>query len=1082
MKVNTLLRELDATTDDIRMRRMVELGKLAATDAAIAKTLDALEAGGFFERMLALQSCYGSGNGPRIVRFLADPSRTLRGRARTLLVRFGSDEEVRQSLSAARAEGRIALLGRLRPARRWVPIDAFLDDLADREPAALVALLPYGSRAAVARHLAAVRDRCGDLFWKRLARLQPDEAARAIGADLNADPTPGPRLLHEAILVLTGLVGRAPDPALGLATALAAHLPLGRLLPGLQTLVARRPNGVADLLLASADAVHLSFDAVAHRLDGGRLEALHRRRPTALAYPASWLRKLDPATRAALVATFERQWRDAEGCAPLAVVAALPALPRRAEALRNLALPALATRPAQRLPYVAYLGWDEALALLDPWLKHPEGDLRGLAFETLAGAVRYERLRLADLLALAVARKHEQDPVRCRMLAGLAGLPPGAWRPEHLEPLGRVIRDALSASDLSGLTSLHAQSLVVALLRFHPAWAAEWLGTLARERGHIYLGDLQDRLNEADVRRIAPFLLPVLRSWQNRERQGQLIGFAQSIGRRLPVFPGLVDILEKEVQVSRTEWLAESILTLFAKHCKGRMADLVPKLVKADPSWATRAVVYQHLHRRRQDLLTPFLGQKAYKGRFSTGRTRFVLPLDSGFFRWTPTQQATFEKTLHELTSAKTDPTDTPTILRAIAQLAGLPAVDVGPLARLAADARPAVQEGTLRVLGRLDAGQGVPILLGALGDDRARVAIYVLRSAILAMPTGEAVALLRGVPVGKVTVAKEVLRLLGDIPSPAAFAELQRLSGTALHRDVRIALLRALWGHLDRPEAWAILDEAGRSPDAAVMDGVVRIPADGLAESARTRLSTLLLRLLEHPEPLIRLQILQRFVSLPVGDPDGTLLPALLAKLPSTLPDERQAAATALFATCRSQDAARIEGAFAALLPNRRALAAALQSLGSAVRADLRRLLPVARGVLDALALDPLTAVPRVRLAMAALPWDELARLLKAMASDRLGPDVLAACVDDLGSRTDGADLARLEAALASSGDERLRRLALAALVARASLAEGWTEECWGRLEAYRRDESLLVAAAAQFTFPAGEEETRAGTLSAGG
>ena len=48
MKTSTLLRELDATTHAARMKRMVELGKLALTDPAIAKTLDALEGGGFY--------------------------------------------------------------------------------------------------------------------------------------------------------------------------------------------------------------------------------------------------------------------------------------------------------------------------------------------------------------------------------------------------------------------------------------------------------------------------------------------------------------------------------------------------------------------------------------------------------------------------------------------------------------------------------------------------------------------------------------------------------------------------------------------------------------------------------------------------------------------------------------------------------------------------------------------------------------------------------------------------------------------------------------------------------------------------
>ena len=82
--------------------------------------------------------------------------------------------------------------------------------------------------------------------------------------------------------------------------------------------------------------------------------------------------------------------------------------------------------------------------------------------------------------------------------------------------------------------------------------------------------------------------------------------------------------------------------------------------------------------------------------------------------------------------------------------------------------------------------------------------------------------------------------------------------------------------------------------------------------------------------------------------------------------------------------------------------------------------------------------------------------------------------------TRTDGADLASLETALAGSGDDRLRRIALAALVAR-SIAKGWPEECRSRLKVYQRDASALVAAAAQFTFPAGGEEPGA-TLPAPG
>ena len=84
--------------------------------------------------------------------------------------------------------------------------------------------------------------------------------------------------------------------------------------------------------------------------------------------------------------------------------------------------------------------------------------------------------------------------------------------------------------------------------------------------------------------------------------------------------------------------------------------------------------------------------------------------------------------------------------------------------------------------------------------DDRARIAIYALRRALLQMSTTRALAILRGVPRHRVTVAKEVVRLLGELPGGAAYADLLVMAGEDVHRDVRVALLRALWDHLERP------------------------------------------------------------------------------------------------------------------------------------------------------------------------------------------------------------------------------------------------------------------------------------------
>ena len=143
-------------------------------------------------------------------------------------------------------------------------------------------------------------------------------------------------------------------------------------------------------------------------------------------------------------------------------------------------------------------------------------------------------------------------------------------------------------------------------------------------------------------------------------------------------------------------------------------------------------------------------------------------------------------------------------------------------------------------------------------------------------MSTTRALAILRGVPRHRVTVAKEVIRLLGELPGGAAYADLLAMAGEDVYRDVRVALLRALWDHLERPETWPVLEQAATSDDPAIAAGVIRIPADRRAPETLRRLARLLATLLEHPAPQVRLDTLQRCATLPMTDPDRVLLPPL--------------------------------------------------------------------------------------------------------------------------------------------------------------------------------------------------------------
>ena len=449
-------------------------------------------------------------------------------------------------------------------------------------------------------------------------------------------------------------------------------------------LAGRLPVEMTDLILGTELAPALPLARVLPRLDGDRLVALVERYHANRGLFSRWFARLAPPLRTRLYTHFGRGWEDREGCIAPAIVGLLPRPAREREARRHLHLPALAARPAQRLPYAMYLEWDAARQTLDPFLRNPDADLRGLAHTTLAGVVKYQRDRLPELLVMQIARKNEQDPVRLAMLAGLCGLPPGIWKPEHLDDLAQILRSALDAADLSGMSAGAMQRLIIHLLPFYPHWCAEWLTTLARERGDtIILHSLENRISDADMQTLTPFLLPVLREWERRENWRSILHLEASLGRRSRVFDGLADILERMAHLTLGQFPSESALARLQKYHPARFAALVPQLLASDPSWATRSTVYRHLHRKRQDLLTPFLGFTAYAGRFSTGKTRFVLPLDNGFVRWTARQQQIFADVLGGVTYETGR--DTPSVLTVIARLAALPAPPPTRLIELAA-------------------------------------------------------------------------------------------------------------------------------------------------------------------------------------------------------------------------------------------------------------------------------------------------------------------------------------------------------------------------------------------------------------
>lgn len=1128
MTASNLLQELETLHHHARILRMVELGRAAVHDPAIATTLVELEQGDFSQRFLALHSCFGSFDSAHVLRALTDPSRTIRGTALSLSVLVCDEAQLHQALQLVPRNGRLPLLWKLYHHEKQALIDEFLEQLAHAGDPQLPRLLPCGSPALVRRLIGYFAATLDLAEWRQLARRHPGLACELLQARAKAAISLDIHLVACANSVLPILAHKQPDQALTLVEALARTTPLSRL--DLDALLLRRPVEVVDLALRGEDLGELPFYRVVHRLDVGRLLALLTQYP-GFAYHHEWFPALKPETRLALYQSLAAGWRDQRGCLASDLVALLPRTQREQEGRRHLALSALATRPEERLPYAAFLPWDEAYRLLEPFLHDPSEHRRTLVFQTLTQAVRYERHHLPDLLRLVCVHLNEPDPVRGQIVNHLAELPPSIWRSEHLNALEQIVQRILDAFDTSPFTVGALLFLLLRIRECAPEWDAAHVALVAQKHGFAFYPHRRSSLSEKDVRGIGPALRPVLISWAEQGDEQKLSPLITLFGKQIRVFDALLDALEVMLNHHPSPQFGNTILATFCKHSLERAARVIPQLLQQSENALPYSAVMTYLFRYRQDLLTPFLSgqRRVLQGNPQTrrrGKRKIRFPAFLSGARLTSSQQMLFAQKL--LRTINAESSDQSAIIRAIMWLAALPVVPATHLIALANDPRPLVRDTALMQLVKLDNGEGIAVLQEALRDGRAVRALYALRPWLLSAPPATALTLLRTIPFTKVTLAKEVVRLLGKLPGEEAYQALLELDRQELHRDVRIAFLRALWYHLERDETWQILEREAQSADPPValsaahlstsrplarinhtrkrfrrraqqqsstLHQIVRfsewntitlmhMSGERLVWQAQQRLMYLYALLLQHPDIEVHAAVLRGCTRLAAADNGEALLTRLLEALDTEQEDLCRTAASAIFGTCVSSDAPHIGQAIERLLPNRAALQMALRAIKPELHLPGGQVLPIIRAVLEALAPDPLTIGLRVDLVISFLPWNEVASfLIEAATKGILHADALTYICQQLSlvpgrygrpGRPDSQQMGLLEEALGNHAHEYLRRIALAVLITQASLPPDWTAERRARLQIYRADPSPLVAAAAQFTVvPPAEAES---------
>jgi len=173
--------------------------------------------------------------------------------------------------------------------------------------------------------------------------------------------------------------------------------------------------------------------------------------------------------------------------------------------------------------------------------------------------------------------------------------------------------------------------------------------------------------------------------------------------RKEPLPDAFIDALSKAA-LALPKYQLQSVMDAMRVRAPKAFSALVPKLLAADESIIIFPVAHGFLHRHRQDLLGPFLGDRVIRGRYATGTSRWLLPFDGGFYRWSPHQSETFAKALDGIVDD--EKRDTPTVFSALVKWPSMPWASMDGLLVRAKDSRPAVQEKAIRVLSRCDAGR----------------------------------------------------------------------------------------------------------------------------------------------------------------------------------------------------------------------------------------------------------------------------------------------------------------------------------------------------------------------------------------
>ena len=744
---------------------------------------------------------------------------------------------------------RRVLLLRLKKGRHRATADALIEHVfqtaGDHEAASL---LPGCSREMVEQWLPRLRH----LASPALARQHPDLMLDLAFAELPAlDSQARDNWWRHNVLLVDEAIDHEPARVLELISQFGpstwmpvsaaksgrlAEVDAGRFLRAMHKRAYRPLSKAAYLILAKANPPEL--------VQLGRIELF----PVLRAFP--------PSQRVAFFDAVHADKNMSHVDLDDAVLRLLPRSRRAAETRRMRANALAAGEELQARRLAQFLPYDEARETLTELTYAGEATERAEGYPLLI-ACAARNFRLAELLPwLADRLKREQDPVRMAAFQALAAASPRAFG--EAPELAQIAADAFDARDLSSASSEALAALCVKLLvDAGSELALSILGDMWHRDSWISLGRLDRRLRHGQEHAVYRAFAKTITENASLTIYQPALALVTALGKRAWQMPELMDTLWGAIKDSH-EGEARDAIRLLLDDPRTRN-ERVQRIVEIDPSTVFIPEVLRVLQFRRTDLLDVLFGDELPQGRFAPGEVRRV-PLGlQGTRRWLPAQRLRYAVLLGAL--ADNPAQDRGVQAAAVRTLGTIHGQDA--LAYLDSEDE-LVAQAAIAVLPDLpDPVAALRLLLDrALSDNRGQAelaSMYTIRRCARRVAPSALAGILLQVQGGRVTVRKELVRLISDFRLPDAVGLLHRAwHAENQHRDVRAAIAFAALSWLDEPAAWDLLRAAVSGPREVAMQ-VLRVSAYTVPERHRPEIARLISEVATGQDTRLKAQALQQ-------------------------------------------------------------------------------------------------------------------------------------------------------------------------------------------------------------------------------